>query len=319
MQKWHKLRWVVAKTTTGGGINYDGRCQKVTYTNMAREFERKIIKVEGNFIELFPVRFARLKSRDVALTETITKPRGTAVIRHSSRFFTAFDMDVMVAVFELSYRHNQRCFPATLSDFARIMKITNCGENLNAIRESLAELSATTATFNDIWYDCKLRTYKSETALSFIAYKLVGRNEIIGGKLRSDEIRRLSWIELPKYFYDSIAGGYFKYIDTEVYFSLPSGLSRAAFLYFEKRLGLKNYYEENIGSALANIIKRPPKPQDIKDFKRRTIPKLSGVFHFDKTKLENGNIGVVRRLPLRSDGGGESGGGYSSGCGNDSD
>ncbi|PKM97438.1 MAG: hypothetical protein CVU77_06040 [Elusimicrobia bacterium HGW-Elusimicrobia-1] len=270
---------------------------------MTRESKQEIIKVEGNFIELFPARFERARSRRSrpdSPVETIITPNGKITVNHHSRLFSAFDMDVMLAAFALAYRHTERRFQAVLADFARVMRLNPFGKNLVKIRESLNELALTPAEFVESWRDNKNRRYTSEAVTSFIAYRLVARREIVESKLSPKEIRDGSWIAIPDLFYDSIDGGYFKYIDTEVYFSLPSGLSRAAFLYLEKRLGLKNYYEENIGSALANIIKRPAKPQDIKDFKRRTLPKLSGVFHFDKTKLDNGTLVIARQLSFRS-------------------
>ncbi|PKN02220.1 MAG: hypothetical protein CVU77_00015 [Elusimicrobia bacterium HGW-Elusimicrobia-1] len=283
-----------------GGIKYDALFQKVTYPNMAQESNPEIIKVEGNFIETFPAHFERPRGhKNRATTETIATANGKITVRHNSRLFSAFDKDVLLAAFALAQRTGQRRFRAVLSDFARVMRINPFGKNLVKIRESLNELAMTPAEFTESWRDAQNRRYTSEAVTSFIAYRLVDRRKIMETKLSPKEIRDGSWIAIPDIFYDSITNGYFKYIDAEVYFSLPSGITRAAYLYLEKRLGIKNHYEEKIDSAIANIIKRPPTPKDIKNFKYRTIAKLSGAFRFDKTKLDNGTLAIARQLPLR--------------------
>ncbi len=268
---------------------------------MIETFQKKeAVKVEGNFIESFLVHFDKTTKKPINLTEIFKNKNSTLIIRHESRYFTAFDLDVLIAIFTFAKLHDyQQDFKITPSDIAKIMKISDSGENKTRIKNSIREIAGSPVYYNGNWYNISEQKYRSEGGFTFLQYHFVTREDKVNGKMSVKQIKDKSWIAISPIIAKSLAAGYFKYIDTEIYFSLPTGMARLAFLYLEKRLGKKMFYEENMTSFLFNILKREIKTKDVKNFKQRIIPALSEVYNFDTLKLKEGVFQVSHKKQVK--------------------
>ncbi|MDZ7586411.1 MAG: hypothetical protein U0946_01535, partial [Patescibacteria group bacterium] len=255
--------------------------------------EKNLIEVEGNIIETLPIHCERnVKRNSGGLREITKRPSGTIEIDHHSRYWTEFDLDVIMAIFGLSKVNGEaRKFNATKKDIANMLGLKYNPETGREINESMREIAAT-LHYSGSFYDVSGKKYSATGATHLFSYYFVDAVDMKRNKISGRAVRKESWISIGEEIWQSLKSGYYKIIDLETYKLLPRGWVRKTYLFIEKRLGGKSEYTENLESLIRSITgKEIITANDKNLFKRRTLKKLS---HFYNYKFENGLLTITR-------------------------
>lgn len=244
--------------------------------------KKEQIKIESNLIESLPIRFSH-KPNKWKEKEIINLNQGTLTARYHKDLghFIPFDMDVLMTAWALC-RENEytKKFPATIQKIREKLQLSKGGNKINRIAKSILRLSQTGLEFNGSFYDLNTQKYTSHKGFTILEFNFISKKERTVRRVTMQEIFKMSYIEFSTNVFESFLNGYFKFIDFDTYLSLPYGLSRMTFLYLEKRLGKKESYSENIEGLLKSITHNEIVPnQEVRDFKRRTIPHLKEIYH----------------------------------------
>jgi len=244
--------------------------------------KKEQIKIESNLIESIPICFSR-KPNKWKEKEILNLNQGTLTARYHKDLghFIPFDMDVLMTAWALCRENDYtKKFPATIQKIREKLQLPKGGNKINKIVKSILRLSMTGLEFNGSFYDLNTQKYISHKGFTILEFNFISKKERTVRHVTMQEIFKMSYIEFSTNVFESFLNGYFKFIDFNTYLSLPYGLSRMAFLYLEKRLGKKESYSENIEGVLKSITHNEVIPsQEVRDFKRRTIPHLKEIYH----------------------------------------
>ncbi|MCD3283455.1 hypothetical protein G8V05_14855, partial [Clostridium botulinum C/D] len=146
----------------------------------------------------------------------------------------------------------------TLYELAKFMKLTTGGSNIAKIQDAIRQLKNTQyySFSNGSIYDKKNEEYikTKERGLS-----LVLEYEFNSEKKRSSkqDMKYKCWVQLNSLVIDNIKHEFIKYLNSETYFTLPSGLTRGLYTYLEGNKyssnGMLTYIKRNF-EVLANKI-----------------------------------------------------------------
>lgn len=163
------------------------------------------------------------------------------------------------------YNNKMSCFEIendrlyfTLYELAKFMKLTTGGANLRKIQDGIRQLKNTQyySFSNGSIYDKKNEEYikTSERGLSLILeYEFNSKKQ----KPSSWDNKSKCWVQLNSLVIDNIKHEFIKYLNSETYFSLPSGITRGLYTYLEGNKytnnGLLTYIKRSF-NVLANKI-----------------------------------------------------------------
>lgn len=159
----------------------------------------------------------------------------------------------------------------TLYELAKFMKLTTGGANLKKIQDAIRQLKATQyySFSNGSIYDKKNEEYikTKERGLSLILdYEFNSKKR----KTSSTDKKCKCWVQINSLVVDNIKHEFIKYLDSEMYFSLPSGLTRGLYTYLEGNKytsnGVLTYIKRSF-NVLANKI--PIEFQYNSEFKKK--------------------------------------------------
>ncbi|KEI00106.1 hypothetical protein ADU90_14655 [Clostridium botulinum] len=146
----------------------------------------------------------------------------------------------------------------TLYELAKFMKLTTGGSNIAKIQDAIRQLKNTQyySFSNGSIYDKKNEEYikTKERGLSLIL-----EYEFNSEKKRSSkqDMKYKCWVQLNSLVIDNIKHEFIKYLNSETYFTLPSGLTRGLYTYLEGNKyssnGMLTYIKRNF-EVLANKI-----------------------------------------------------------------
>ncbi|KEI08407.1 hypothetical protein Z959_13250 [Clostridium novyi B str. ATCC 27606] len=146
----------------------------------------------------------------------------------------------------------------TLYELAKFMKLTTGGANIAKIQDAIRQLKNTQyySFSNGSIYDKKNEEYikTKERGLSLIL-----EYEFNSEKKRSSkqDMKYKCWVQLNSLVIDNIKHEFIKYLNSETYFTLPSGLTRGLYTYLEGNKysinGMLIYIKRNF-EVLANKI-----------------------------------------------------------------
>ncbi|ACT33724.1 MULTISPECIES: replication initiator protein A [Clostridium] len=146
----------------------------------------------------------------------------------------------------------------TLYELAKFMKLTTGGANIAKIQDAIRQLKNTQyySFSNGSIYDKKNEEYikTKERGLSLIL-----EYEFNSEKKRSSkqDMKYKCWVQLNSLVIDNIKHEFIKYLNSETYFTLPSGLTRGLYTYLEGNKysinGMLTYIKRNF-EVLANKI-----------------------------------------------------------------
>lgn len=256
--------------------------------------EIKLVKIEGNIIESLPIHCEKgIKRSESPFKEIVKLSKGTIEIVHKSRYWTGFDLDVLISIFALSKSKGEvRLFSATKEDIADILEIKY---DTQMIKESLEELSASILYYDLTFYDIDQKKYIATGGTSLISYHLITKEERMKLNISPWDIRKGSFIAIGDIIWQSLKNGYYKLIDINSYKNLAHGWARKTYLYIEKRLGKdRNKYQENYTNFLTNIFSQETKKREKENFKR-TLKALSHLYNF---KISNDILTITRKAEM---------------------
>lgn len=166
-----------------------------------------------------------------------------------------FTMDVWYALIGLyvkksspiSYNKDSKTFDVkedtllfTFYELASFMKISTGGREIKKLKEAIRELKVTQyfSLANGIIYDKEKEQYfkSKERGISLIIdYEFQTKK-----KVKSNEGTDKNWVRFNDVIINNIKHEYIKYLNSETYFQLPSGLTRGLYSYIEA-----NKYDRN--------------------------------------------------------------------------
>lgn len=249
----------------------------------------KKIKLEGNIIENLPIIYShKTNLKTEQLKRVINLKEGTLIVRYHKDLgpLVGFDLDTLITVSLICAQYNYiKKFPATAQLIRKILGLYKCGENINRVGESLLRLAGTFLQYNGSFYDYKNHKHVCTAAFHILSYYFFNKEEKKNVTMK--ELFQNSYIEWDSLIHSNLLEGYFKFINTEVYFSLPTGITRGAYLYLEKRLGTKESYSENLKNILKNVTHQENIDRyDVKNFKKRSLESLKEIYHISiKNKI----------------------------------
>ena len=244
--------------------------------------KKEQVKIESNLIENLPIHFSR-KPNKWKEKEIVKLKNGELIVRQHRDlgYFYPFDVDVLMATWAICGQCGyEQKFPATAQQVRKKLQLKTSGKNLKMVAMSLLRLSQTGLEYKGSFYDFNTQKYTGHASFHVLEFYFFDKEERKLRHVTMKEIFKLSYIKFSDIIFDSFLKGYFKYIDFNTYLSLPSGLTRMTYLYIEKRLGKKETYAENIEGVLKSVTHNETIPsQEVRDFKRRTIPHLKEIYH----------------------------------------
>lgn len=265
--------------------------------NYNKNQKTKKVKLEGNIIENLPIIYSH-KTNLKELKKTISLNIGTLTIRYHKDLgpLVGFDLDTLIATSLICAEHGYtQKFPATAQRVRETLKLSKCGENINRVGESLLRLAGTFLQFHGSFYDFNNHRYAGTAAFHILSYYFFSKAERKNVTMK--ELFENSFIEWDSLVYTNLMEGYFKYINTEIYFSLPSGITRGTYLYLEKRLGKKEFYSENLKNLIKNITHEEKiSKRDLYNFKTRTLEHLKEIYRIE---IKNKLLTISRKHQVR--------------------
>lgn len=219
-------------------------------------------KDEMNLVE-FPITLLSKRhdssSKTLEFCDTITGEDGRLIKREwivtgSDKYGLplAVDNDVLLALLIMGKENN---FATETIGFSRyrlikIMKWEDKGQNYKRIEESLDRLKGVSIKAKNAFWDNERKCYHTVNFGIIDGYDII---DSYRNKSRNQEQFPFSSVELNKYIYQSIKAGYIKSIDTNLYFSLNSAISKRLYRYLDKkRYDGKKKFEINL-YALAYV------------------------------------------------------------------
>ncbi|CAG7840752.1 hypothetical protein CLOHAE12215_02176 [Clostridium haemolyticum] len=146
----------------------------------------------------------------------------------------------------------------TLYELAKFMKLTTGGANIAKIQDAIRQLKNTQyySFSNGSIYDKKNEEYikTKERGLSLILeYEFNSEKK----RASKQDMKYKCWVQLNSLVIDNIKHEFIKYLNSETYFTLPSGLTRGLYTYLEGNKysinGMLIYIKRNF-EVLANKI-----------------------------------------------------------------
>src|SRR3989304_7410443 len=138
---------------------------------------KDIVKVEGNSIETFPAHYDHKTIGDNKV-ETIKTTKGEISFWHLTRYFTGFDMDILVAIGSLFKKNREnRRFTALPLDIIKELGLSNSPFNKSMVKKSIDEIAGTTIHYNGSWRASD-GIFRATGRFALISYRFVTKYDL---------------------------------------------------------------------------------------------------------------------------------------------
>lgn len=176
----------------------------------------------------------------------------------------AIDEDIYIALMQLYKEDDFRSRSVHFSryEMLRIMGKETSKRGYDRVEEAFNRLVSVTIVSKNAFWDNKARMYVSKAFHLFDSYSLY--DERLTGREREQQSLPLSNIVMSELLFDSIGSGYIKNLDTKLYFSLDTPLSKRLYRYLDKKRYQKTRFEIGLLKLAALLPIQDQYPSQVK-------------------------------------------------------